>query len=77
MSTNDNLIKGLGAGTMNLVGNLVLDASGNNAAGFVPSKLTSAQRDAIVSPPSGLLIFNITTNKLNVFTTVWEAVTSA
>lgn len=45
--------------------------------GFLPPRMTTAQRDAISSPPAGLLIYNTTTNKLNVYTTAWEAITSA
>ena len=38
---------------------------------------TTAQRDAMVRPPQGMLIYNITTNKLNFYTGVgWEAITS-
>jgi len=44
--------------------------------GFLPPRMTTAQRDAISSPAAGLLIYNTTTAKLNVFTTAWEAVTS-
>jgi len=46
--------------------------------GFLPPRMTTAQRDAIASPPAGLMIYNTTTNKLNVRTaSSWEAVTSA
>ena len=44
--------------------------------GFLPPRMTTAQRDAITSVPAGLMIYNTTTNKLNVYTTAWEAVTS-
>lgn len=43
---------------------------------FTPPKVTTTQRDAIASPTSGMVIYNTTTNKLNVYTTAWEAVTS-
>jgi len=46
--------------------------------GFLPPRMTTAQRDAISTPPAGLMIYNTTTNKLNVRTaSSWEAVTSA
>lgn len=45
--------------------------------GFLPPRMTTGQRDAIATPPAGLMIYNTTTNKLNVFTTGWEAITSA
>jgi hypothetical protein len=44
--------------------------------GFLPPRMTTTQRDAIGTPAAGLVIYNTTTNKLNVFTTAWEAVTS-
>jgi hypothetical protein len=38
----------------------------------VARNLTSSQRDALISPPSGLTIYNTTTNKLQVRTnTSW------
>jgi hypothetical protein len=41
------------------------------------SRMTTTERDAIASPTAGLLIYNTTTNKLNVYTGgAWEAVTS-
>jgi hypothetical protein len=46
--------------------------------GFLPPRMTTTQRNAINSPPEGLVIYNLTTHKLNVFTgSVWEQVTSA
>lgn len=48
----------------------------NNTTYFVPPQLTTAQRNTITSPPSGLIIFNINTNYLNYYTgTAWFAVT--
>jgi len=45
--------------------------------GFLPPRMTTTQRDAITSPPAGLIIYNTSTNKLNLYTTAWEVVTSA
>lgn len=42
---------------------------------YVP-KMTTTERDAITNPQAGQLIYNTTTNKLNVYTTAWEQVTS-
>lgn len=40
--------------------------------------MTGAERDALGSPAAGMLIYNTTTNKLNVrAAAAWEAVTSA
>ncbi len=55
----------------------LLDLSGSTTQALLMPKLTTTQRDAISAPPAGLTIYNTTTNKLNVFTTGWEAVTSA
>jgi hypothetical protein len=46
--------------------------------GFLPPRMTTAQRDAITSVPAGLMIYNTSTNKLNFYNgSAWEAVTSA
>lgn len=43
-----------------------------------PPQMTTAARDAMVNPPKGMMIYNTTTNKLNVrVAAAWEAVTSA
>jgi len=40
--------------------------------GFLPPRMTSTQRDAIASPAAGLVIYNTTTNILNVYNgTMW------
>mgnify|MGYP001373278804 CR=1 FL=1 len=46
--------------------------------GFLPPRMTGTQRDAISSPATGLVVYNTTTQKLNVYTgAAWEAVTSS
>lgn len=46
--------------------------------GFLPPRMTTTQRNAIATPPAGLMIYNTSTNKLNFYNgTAWEAVTSA
>ena len=49
----------------------------STTAGFIPPRMDTTARDAIASPAEGLVIYNLTTHKLNVFTTLWEQVTSA
>jgi hypothetical protein len=45
--------------------------------GFLPPRMTTAQRDAIGTPTPGLIVYNVTTGKLNVRgAATWEAVTS-
>ncbi len=40
--------------------------------GFLPPRLTEGQRDAIAGPAAGLVVYNTTTNKLNVWNgTAW------
>jgi len=46
--------------------------------GFLPPRMTETQRDAIASPTEGLMVYNLTSHKLNVYTgAAWEAITSA
>lgn len=46
--------------------------------GFKPMRVTTAQRNAITDPFAGLIVVNVSTNKLNFYTgTAWEAITSA
>ena len=46
--------------------------------GFKPVRVTTAQRDAIAELYTGLIVVNMSTNKLNWYTgTAWEAITSA
>lgn len=64
-------------------GGLDVVVSGTSIGGITPEgiitpSLTTSARDAVSSPPSGLLIFNSTTNKLNFYNgSAWEAITSA
>jgi len=44
--------------------------------GFLPPRLTTAQKNAIGTPAAGLIIYDTTLNKLCVYTTAWETVTS-
>ena len=67
----------VGVGTMTPNASALIDVS-STTLGFLPPRMTTAQRDAISTPPAGLMIYNTTTNKLNVRTaSSWEAVTSA
>lgn len=46
--------------------------------GFVPPCLTTAQKTAISSPTTGLVVYDLTLNKLCVYTgAAWETVSSA
>lgn len=49
----------------------ILDVT-STTRGFLPPRMTEAERDAITSPPAGLMLYNSTTNKLQVRTdTAW------
>jgi hypothetical protein len=43
----------------------------STSRGFLPPRMTTTQRDAISSPAAGLVIYNTTTSKLQVYTTAW------
>lgn len=65
-----------GIGTNAPNANAILDVASTTKA-FMPPRMTTTQRNAIPAPTAGMVIYNTTTNKLNVYTTAWEAVTSA
>lgn len=67
---------GIGVGTTTPNANTMLDIVSTTKA-FMPPRMTTTQRNNIASPTAGMMIYNTTTNKLNVYTTAWEAVTSA
>jgi hypothetical protein len=45
--------------------------------GFLPPRMTTTQKNAIATPANGLVVFDTTLNKLCVYTTAWETITSA
>lgn len=49
----------------------------STSKGLLPPRMTATQRDAIGTPAEGLVIYNTSSHKLNLFTTGWEEVTSA
>jgi hypothetical protein len=64
-------------GTTSAQGSAILQTD-STTLGFLPPRMTTAQRDAISSPAAGLMVYNTSTNKLNFYNgTAWEAVTSA
>ena len=44
--------------------------------GFLPPRMTTVQRNAIVTPAAGLMVYDTDANKLYLFTTLWEQITS-
>ena len=64
----------VGIGTINPDATAILDLT-STTQGFLAPRMTTTERDAIVSPATGLMIYNTTTNQYNVFDgTVWGAV---
>ena len=57
----------VGIGTTNPHTSAQLDVS-STAKGFLPPRMTTAQRNAIASPTPGLMLFNTTTQSLEIFT---------
>jgi hypothetical protein len=56
---------GIGVSSVNAAAILQADST---TKGFLPPRMTTTQRDAISSPPAGLVIYNTTTSTLQVFT---------
>jgi len=55
----------VGIGTSSPSAAARLDVS-STTSGFLPPRMTTAQRDAISSPPNGLMLYNTSTDKLQV-----------
>jgi len=71
-----NYAGSVGMGTATPSAKAKLEIS-STTQGFLPPRMTTTQRDAITSVPAGLMVYNTTTNKLNVHNgTTWETVTS-
>jgi hypothetical protein len=65
----------VGIGTVTPNSNAILDVISTTKA-FMPPRMTTAQRDAIAGPTAGMIVFNSTSGKINIYTTAWEVVTS-
>ena len=61
----------VGIGTTNPDASSMLDVS-SNAKGLLMPRVTTSQRNAIVNPATGLILFNITTSNFNYFDTSWK-----
>jgi len=64
----------VGIGTTTPETSAILDLSSENK-GFLPPRMTTAQRDAIESPAASLFVYNTITNQYNMYDgTSWKAV---
>ena len=61
----------VGIGTTNPDGSSILDIS-SDAKGVLMPRVTTSQRDAIVNPAYGLILFNTSTANFNYFDTSWK-----
>lgn len=61
----------VGIGTTNPDDSSILDVS-SDAKGILMPRLTNIQRDEIVNPANGLILFNTSTANFNYFDTVWK-----
>ena len=64
------MAQNVGIGTSIPAESAQLDVS-STTKGFLPPRMTTAQRNAIASPAIGLVIYNTTTNCLNYFVGAW------
>jgi len=65
----------VGVGTASPEASAILEAT-STSKGFLPPRMTTVQRDAIISPVEGLVIYNTSNKALEVFTgTFWGSVT--
>lgn len=76
-NTTNNFVGATAFGTTSAPNASALIDMVSTTKGFGVPAMTGTERDAIGSPRAGLIIYNTTTGKLNVYTTAWEAVTSA
>jgi hypothetical protein len=67
-------IKDVNSGTRNVSAKLQVDST---TLGFLPPRMTTAQKNAISTPAAGLVVYDTTLAKLCVYTTTWETITSS
>jgi hypothetical protein len=70
-STND--IVGFGGYNLVASAQVLIEST---TKGFLPPRMTTTQKNAIASPAAGLMVYDTTLNKLCVYTTAWETITS-
>jgi hypothetical protein len=65
----------IGIGVQTPAASAVLDVT-STTKGFLPPRMTTAEKIAISSPAAGLIVYDTTLNKLCLFTTAWETIQS-
>jgi len=66
----------LGIGTSSPNANALLDVSSTTKASMPVPRMTTAQKGSVASPAAGMMVYDTTLNKLCVYTTAWETITS-
>lgn len=56
--------------------NALLDVSSTTKASMPVPRMTTAQKGLVASPAAGMMVYDTTLNKLCVYTTAWETITS-
>lgn len=65
------MVAQVGIGTTNPDASSILDLT-SSSQGLLSPRMTTIQRDAIISPATGLLIYNTSTSHFNYFDLVWK-----
>ena len=73
--STDVLRLGINSSLTNIQASSALQVE-STSKGFLPPRMTTTQKNAISSPAAGLVVYDTTLNKLCVFTTAWETITS-
>jgi hypothetical protein len=65
----------LSLGTTTAVASSILTATSTTQGVLFP-RMSTSEKNAIASPVAGLVVYDTTLNKLCVYTTAWETITS-
>lgn len=74
-SGNQGMIVSKSTGLSDLYPSSIFAIDSTNQ-GFLPPRMTTTQKNAIATPTAGLVVYDTTLNKLCVYTTTWETITS-
>lgn len=74
-SSSPSLLTSLAVGTAAAANAAAVLELVSTTKGFLPPRMTTAQRNAIAGPPQGLLLFNTTLNHLEAYAGGWSALT--
>jgi hypothetical protein len=81
-NTSGNILLGTTSGSVGIGATSTINASSilqvtSTTQGFLPPRMTTAQKNAIATPATGLVVYDTTLNKLALYTGAgWETVTS-